>query len=1752
MNSNDLSLSTSNSNNSMNINGMSYHEIDKLTSQNANPTNSNLRFTNKIDGIKLWNTPLIPNAESGLAHVFGIDVAEKLMFNRIDFGWHMNSKDAPKYKAQVLEAQLLAWTKLVVSQKPKRNKTEFSNDVYMPLPIEVDDEFVVLSAYLDRKALTVPPNIAGLDMIEAIGTKVILPSQYLEAAVTQMAQFLDVDNQPGLIYNKIKDIAKSTRYTTKALIIAMLTYFCTEGMNSHIKFLVDSHVYDCMIGLFKNVPENVVSVDSNWNRFMEFKVEPKHISWYVSQWVDQLDNMYKKDGKEKFLKMETYRLPSGEHELHIIFEGIHKLIVNSDGVFEADRNRQLYNAVMVTQQAIDYTNGDVKKEDIIYLNSYAVLLRYLVQNAAVFAEKVPYTAKFFTKRLLNELTFVAIKDTGEIDGDRRMLEKSTAITIASEDYVRVWSTKAPNGTWNLPEYQHHSTLPFKFGNVQQFVNKVGVDRHYQKQRQSYIAPWRVDETAFVELNLARSKKHFVDGRRVALQAKHIPEAVRTPILKLICSEAYNVLASALDEAIYKDFPDLIEANYTSEQLWEYLGHELVFGLSSKLSKLVKRTIMYAAQIGRLLESENVYLKQTGQKESSVNCQAVKCIVSTFHCDAQGVAGTLQGDEGYLFNHIVPHRIERKLSLRPIPLSAKQPDSVTLDLETYLGKPTSSRVEGSWTIYSYEPGIPKSYKEQILAMPFQPKGSSSKEGIINFNLFNEYDEALVNEIWVRYVPLAGKIKQVQIWVDLTTLEHGVKGRGITKTMFSNVPANTVFNDLNPELSKDAVQAIFYKDTNKWLDTTLNLLPMVYMTAHKNAESWPEGIAIIKEIDKVAGENNWSALLDKLGVYTPLRAAFDNKFGKEALWVQHEEHQCTIEQSCIALEFNIYKNAEGWNKLDINTLPTEVLNAIPEEYVNVVAYIQGEIGEYANNKINVKIFGSDETKTNWFTAQRSRVYVGTSDCPLYMPVKAEMASVRSLIGTSPAMGGVIRNIATHDRDFAVKMLSKNFKAYNKFAGFLGMSRSSSIQPLEGEQYRTIVMNSGGRMSREAINLIRTDKVREIYKATENEGTFLLELSKLFSNINFVIITDNIVKENADDEDEVGTREQASFSMYLPIIVAQSAGAGFRTTDDLSSNVQKLFTNLLHGMDWLQVDEYGVEHDNLVTENLCNRIGGAIKSLAKTKGIAKCASFGLLGVMAKPTGLYGVPLDEVWVRKSERYDSVYRTMLRTYNLKASELDCFPVLFSRAPMTAVAKVRVRVVDYNHDMYNFVNEDGFSFNPLACYYHRGDYDGDLNYLYPGVIDGVECKVPLLTVRLLIDSIKSSTGNDQLYPGGSYYGDGFEVPTFKSVKKKRTFGADSITLNSLKPSMLDVHSTKKPSLGQLLAGSTRMLRQAVGVAHRLFITTDLYITAIEELEVVLGNQTPIDFKVMNWLQPELIQILGEIYEVPLGGFDKWAYIVFYNHIIPLINGEIEPKFAVDIIASGLATPAGKIIAPLTSLSGIMNKAGMNGSIVVHNGKDDERFEDGQIESVADDVNKAIKALIMCKSWEKKIKTIDGKEFDQWGEDKYEKFFSLAAEISLLLSKGAFLPEVEKSGAADYVNEAFEPYSREELTAMGYEYFDELGDAEDDTIDEQNNVSLQRKMLNAYIKGAQALNIDSERAISTCTVFGPIEYYRKTVCQALLGDTVYIDTTYFESKQKIQQVQIATQPEVINETTEIEEENLDAVSIFNTFIDNLDI
>lgn len=1628
-------------------------EIQQYAAVTGSPTNTLVPYTNPLDGAaltKLWKTnEVIPNVGAGLTALYGPQVAAKLNFKR------MMADESVGRKA-TLSAMYLGYVKLMQSQHKQTNNSVFN------VPVKPNENIIIIG-----EEPGILPNISGLDLILHIANvqDIISHSHYNDAA-NKYVQFLGVEDIKSAIYQT----TQNTEYTKAAVIIGYTTYYnaLLLASEANVTFIVDSHVYSFIKETFGELPTNIRSIQSGWCDSLHFRIN-KNMT------INFFESFIKTMGANKAGKaLLTSSYVDGGKTYRLGFENLYFLDIKDDGVYEVDRCRQLYNAVIVNKQALAYTTGELKDTDVRYMTSFGVLIRFIVMNAGAFCAEPPYMAAFFRKRLSKELPFVALKDLGKQDGDRHGLTKFTAMpdyVSLENDHPFVW---VPNGDHMLVKTRGYFT--------------------FKNQK---FAGYRIDAAVFRMFNLVRNKDKFVDGRRVALQLKHIQPKYRIAVAKLICHRAYKLNGAALDAALIKDFK-LEAANYSHKELWERISNELVVGLSSKLSKLVKRAVMYCAQIGDLFGSESRNLKQYGQTDMSENVLAMPSVIALCHNASPGMAEMVKG-EVYL---TVPHRITRVMNLTPVILTGQDAGKIVVNFDK-LPEPTSVERVGVNLVHKFQPPINVEYNAPVCYIPYK-SGRINEIDYVTIN--NTIPEGQLHEIHVRQVGF-GLGKQLECDVYVTHTEGTIKARDIQKAMLTKVPANVLYNDLNQlhtaNFNNLSVQTIWYRDTNKWQDVVSNLLPVIYLTAGKNAETWPEAAAEIARINTIVGrDNEWAPVLDLLGIYEPLRAMFESKFGK-SLWLSHEELNMDRDESYISLQYRMYENAEGW--MLWNDCPYAA--NLPEWVTGHRCYVQTDSLDKIDDKTNIIIFGRNDNGTSFYFTQRSYSYVGTKECPLYVPVKGEMSSVRTGIGVTKMMLGVARSISLQDKAFGNACVTENFAAYEKYAAFIAMIQDKNIVDSHGTLLRNVVMNRQDDetglyyMTNECRELVRTDEIKKLLKATQRDGSFLRELARKFNDVVFT------VKYN--EKETAGERTlniPKQFKLFLPAIVMQSAATDFRSSDDMSSNIRQLFTYLVNGGSWTTTDGYGEPTENTNITTLVMRIRGAMSGLINSKRLTKCAAFGVNGVTIKTVALSGIKINEIYIRKSNRFDSAYQTMRRTYNigrtmgdtngdlLSAAELHNFPVIMSRSPMTIATKLKIVVIDSFHPMAEYISEDVAAMNPITCYIHRGDNDGDQNAIFPGIINGIVCKLPYLTVSALIASIKSSTGTDHLVPGGSYYGDGLEIPTWKSVMKKRELKAANLALSSSNMDLLDPNALinkERPALTQLLAGSSRMMNEAVGMIHRVFLTLDIFTCAINEL---LDHTTVFNYNSSQPLQTNLIQILAEIYEVPLGGFDHWAYLVFYGH---LFNSKQENtnNTSVDINAVGVVETG------IDSLSFAMTQAGMNGSITYDPETGDKVQDIPQALIAAVNLVNSNDRLPKSKMIKMGLKTIiDNNPI----EKAMNIFFGAVSAVSVLLSKGELNPFLK--GKIDESAEVIDQYYEDDYDAC---YDDVVGYYGEPTTTPGSEHDM---LLTFVIDGLKVLDI-SEEQIKGSVVLAAIWKYYHTVRAAMNEPTVVLDLNYFTVRGK---------------------------------------
>lgn len=296
---------------------------------------------------------------------------------------------------------------------------------------------------------------------------------------------------------------------------------------------------------------------------------------------------------------------------------------------------------------------------------------------------------------------------------------------------------------------------------------------------------------------------------------------------------------------------------------------------------------------------------------------------------------------------------------------------------------------------------------------------------------------------------------------------------------------------------------------------------------------------------------------------------------------------------------------------------------------------------------------------------------------------------------------------------------------------------------------------------------------------------------------------------------------------------------------------------------------------------------------------------------------------------------------------LDGQLVVMSRAPMTTPSVMRVRVIQDDHPMAEMIEADTAYISPIGNVKDAGDCDGDGRTFTLAA----DSNLPVTTFDEVVNNVIERTGSDQLVPGGSYWGDHYNVPSVKAVAKKRGLSAKNLSLAN--------DPNKRKSLPGMLEGSTEMFQEAVGWVHRLFLTTDIYLSTLWELETDLKELFPKWSPARFTANRSLILILAEIYEVPLGGLSWEAYDVIFGMLIPLLQGTLKAKFV---------TPDN-----IAQFETELNEAGMNGN-------------------AAKDIIDAALTVASCRYMSK-----EGTPSSVL--DDPDEFLQLVAELATLISKG---------------------------------------------------------------------------------------------------------------------------------------------------------
>jgi hypothetical protein len=806
------------------------------------------------------------------------------------------------------------------------------------------------------------------------------------------------------------------------------------------------------------------------------------------------------------------------------------------------------------------------------------------------------------------------------------------------------------------EREAPSELPFALyslpamGKSEQRLKLVYSNSEIKVRKESDIPSFNwVDQAALRTFNLVRMPRGmFIDARRSCVQLQHIDPQLQHQYLRLVYADLRGVYENAEIATSAREEYKL--QGMSDTQVIKYLCEYLTVSCSSKLNKLIKRTAMDSALVGLIKDGESRGFIRYGQPDISVNNWVVEACVTTRAIFPAGVAG-------YWGEHPVMV-VEHTQSIQPnVPTPKDLKSAVVCDFGVHANEPT---LNNGWWEISMKNQIPVNKGSIVGRVPYKVG-----EDQYFYYLTNQVEAAKLVSIRWKTVKAFGNSSTLKVQFVVTTDESQLKGRNNVKAMISRYFPECIHNNLNEEAL--LARSVFFADTNKWLDLLMQHVDVAACTATKNQDS--EGLELIRKANQATGLDTdqyleWSPVLALLGTYKPLINWFDNKFGK-AVWFRHNDG---VAGDWVNVLRQMYVcQPEGWQLLTDDQVNNLLPGVIPISAKDVKVVIDGDINDKKNNILVFYILDGEH-----YFVQRAWSYVGTNDTgPVWQPVKGELGSVRSIVGQTPMMAGTVRNMEQSDPDFAQKLI-KDTTLPEKVAAFRNMLDGITID-VEGEELPIIELGSD-----KSKQLLQTEELKQFLNNPENQQWVLEELAILFGNVMFLVKSKN-------------------YTINLAAVYSQDSNKA-TMEDTMSANITNMFVQFING----------VNIDTPLMLNLQSRIFWALKDLCDSDGFAKAPVQCRMGTQAKTIALPGIPASHIYVRYSERFNSVFQNMKRTYGYGTKDLEGKKVAISRAPLVSPGFALIHVIYDNDERWaDVVEEDTVYFSSITAIADRGDNDGD-------------------------------------------------------------------------------------------------------------------------------------------------------------------------------------------------------------------------------------------------------------------------------------------------------------------------------------------------------------------------------------------------------------------------------------------------------------
>lgn len=1126
---------------------------------------------------------------------------------------------------------------------------------------------------------------------------------------------------------------------------------------------------------------NIVTIPDSWGTYLNFSATLADAAILAKSFAGTANS-----STVKFLRGAEFT-DGHDGQFFLMLDQVNILRIDADGVWDHMRNRRFGNVLFDCAAGLG-SLSDRTADQLYRTNSYGTFIYALLSLGCGKWDSPSALFRSMTDGVYAPLS--NLEEVGVMDADRVRYDK--------------YCTVAKVATMEVPFAIRNSVS----GKVVT-SRKEAIAHDYSSVPGKFISG-----AASEHFNLSMMPQgQFVDGRNSVLRFKDIPEGVLSGVLTTMFNNAQVCLLTWTNETFDFDFA-------TKEQAITWLASNAGICQSSKVAKAIKRCEMSNAQVGFMKYGESRCFSQVAHHTdlgASKNNVAVEAVISLSHATfAAGTACYMVDPSTYEADMDKLTMIVRHTQSSTIPATF----TGDLEKDVILLFPGDEVVrQGKWMVAKFVTPKFLAPGEVVALVPF-----TTEEGSAYLPVTSNQKDGFLSE--VRWCLTSGYGKQSVVTVKIVTLtnERELKVRNNIKAMMTQAPMSLIHNGLNDGI---IAKAVFPRDTNKWTDNNVKFLDVAALTFIKNNDA--EGIALIAKANKEVGYEAvdmlvFSPLVSAMGGYEAILKYFSNKFSR-AVWTKVQDSSNGEFTSVLKQMY------QPWTELQMDVFPVGATNTLLMSESTTVTDKTNLLGFYTLNGGN-------------FILQRGLAFAGTKETgPVWQPMKGEMSSVSSIVGTTPMMAGVARAITKANPELGAGLVKEGYDKVHLAGAFQQMIASEVVGATELVQLEDVAS-------------MLSDELKADMKNWTKYSGLLKSIATELSGV---------------------TIQLAGCTLYVPAVWSQSNNEGFGSYKGLSDLVQVLVTCLALG-------------DVSEVVGLQRRIFGAMKTTAKGKSLGKSAAYGSFGVQAKAIApVVGIPVGELWVRESGSERSVYKTFQRRYG---KDVDGMTVAMTRAPMVTPLYAKVVVIHSNHWAYCFVGEFTVACSPLAMMLNGGDFDGDNVAMYK--VAGIPCT----TLDDLKKSITTRTGSDQLVPGGSYWGDHFELLSYEAQQKK-----SGMTLGSFLKNIVVTKDTqeshakgwaRKYNFPSLLRASAECLQEFVGWVHLAFLTAETSASLANELNYFEGTE---------WAKVEgLNEVLAEIYEVPLGGLDWNAYDYFSNHLVPtILTGEV---------GKGVSTA--------------LNKAGMNG------------------------------------------------------------------------------------------------------------------------------------------------------------------------------------------------------------------------------------